>query len=44
METEERLEKLEKRMAELDALLAKVIAAARAYPAGRLALKILGLG
>lgn len=44
METQERLEKLEKRMAELDALLAKLTAVAAAHPLGRMLLKTLGLG
>jgi hypothetical protein len=41
--TEERLERLEKRQAELDALLLKLVAFARLHPAGRLLLKTLGL-
>jgi uncharacterized coiled-coil protein SlyX len=44
MDTDQRLERLEKRLAELDALLARLVAVARAHPAGRVLLKMLGLG
>jgi hypothetical protein len=42
-DTEERLTALERKLAEHEALITKLIAYARLYPAGRLLLKGLGL-
>lgn len=43
MDTDERLAVLERKVSEHEALIAKLAAYARLYPAGRVLLKVLGL-
>lgn len=42
-ETEERLSRLEERVAELDSLLLRVLTVANAHPVGRKILKMIGI-
>jgi hypothetical protein len=44
MDTQERLERIEERLAELDTLLERMRAIAAAHPLGRHVLRLLGLG